>query len=73
MARIMELFVIVNAACGIAAFLGVRFLFRRSKDKAKRGFDIIRGDEEEELTPAEEELKPLPPPATNRSLVGPPR
>jgi hypothetical protein len=46
MARIMELFVIVNAACGIAAFLGVRMVIRRSRDAAKRGIDIVRGEDE---------------------------
>ena len=34
MARIMELFVIANAVCGIAAFLGVRMVVRRSRDAA---------------------------------------
>jgi len=48
MARVMELFVIANAVCGIAAFVGVRFIFRRSKDVARRGFDIVHRDEEEE-------------------------
>lgn len=47
MARIMELFVIVNAMAGVATFLGVRFVWRRSKDKAKRGLDIIHTDKEE--------------------------
>jgi hypothetical protein len=46
MARIAELFVIVNALAGIATFLGVRFIWRRSKDKAKRGLDIVRVDRE---------------------------
>lgn len=47
MARVMELFVIVNALAGIATFVGVAW--RRSKDKTKRGFDIItnRGEEDE--------------------------
>lgn len=44
MARIAEIFVIVNAVAGIAAFMGVRFIWRRSKDKAKRGFEIINMD-----------------------------
>jgi len=47
MARIAEIFVIVNALAGIAAFMGVRFIWRRSKDKAKRGFEIINVDKNE--------------------------
>ena len=52
MARVMELFVIVNALAGIATFLGVRFVWRRSKDVTKRGFDVIhdRKQEDEEWT-----------------------
>lgn len=45
----MELFVIVNALAGIATFLGVRFVWRRSKDVTKRGFDVIHDRKEEEL------------------------
>lgn len=49
MTRFVEIFVAVNALCGIAAFLGLRVVFRRSKDATKRGFDIIRGGNDEEL------------------------
>lgn len=48
MARIVELFVMANALAGIAAFMGVRFIWRRSKDKAKRGFEIIHMDREDD-------------------------
>lgn len=47
--RLVEIFVAVNALCGIAAFLGLRVVFRRSRDATKRGFDIIRGGDEDEL------------------------
>lgn len=46
--RLVEIFVAVNALCGIAAFLGLRIVYRRSKDATKRGFDIIRGGDDEE-------------------------
>ena len=39
MARVMELFVIVNAACGIAAFVIAKGLWNRAKRK-------ITGEEE---------------------------
>ena len=39
MARIMEIFVIVNAACGIAAFLIAKNVIKRAKRK-------ITGEEE---------------------------
>lgn len=45
MTRIMEIFVIANALAGIATYLGVRFVVRRSKDATKRGLGI--GGEEE--------------------------
>lgn len=47
MTRIIELFVLVNALAGIATFLGVRFAWRYSKHKAKRGFQVINVDKEE--------------------------
>lgn len=47
--RLVEIFVAVNALCGIAAFLGLRVVYKRSKDATKRGFDIIRGGDDEEL------------------------
>ena len=47
MARFLELLVLVNGVAGIATFLGVRFVWRRSKNKAKRGFQIIHSDREE--------------------------
>ena len=47
MARFLELLVLVNGIAGIATFLGVRFVWRRSKNKAKRGFQIIHSDREE--------------------------
>jgi hypothetical protein len=47
MARIAEIFVIANALAGIATYMGVRLIWRRSKNKAKRGFDIIRVDKDE--------------------------
>lgn len=50
MARVMELFVIANAICGIAAYLGVRLVIRRSKDAAKRSIDIVRRNDEEDAT-----------------------
>lgn len=54
MVRILELFMLANAAAGIATFFGLRFVWRRSKDKAKRGFDIIQMDRADELEePAE--------------------
>lgn len=46
MARIIELFVLANALAGIATFLGVRFAWRYSKNKAKRGFQVINADKE---------------------------
>lgn len=46
MARIAEIFVIANAIAGIATYMGVRFIWRRSKDKAKRGFEIINMDKQ---------------------------
>lgn len=46
MARLIEVFVLVNALAGIATFLGVRFAWRFSKNKAKRGFEIINVDKE---------------------------
>lgn len=49
MARVMELFVIVNALAGIATFLGLRFVWHRSKDATKRGFDVITRDDPEEV------------------------
>lgn len=48
MARIIELFVLANAALGILTFLGVRFVWRRSKDATKRGFEIIHDTKEED-------------------------
>lgn len=57
MVRILELFMVANAVAGIATFLGIRFAWRRSRDKAKRGFDIIHMDRAEEDEPQE-----LPPP-----------
>lgn len=47
MARLVEIFVLANAAMGIATFLGVRFVWRYSKNKAKRGFEIVNTDKEE--------------------------
>jgi len=47
MARLIELLVIVNGVAGIATFLGVRFIWRRSKSASKRGFQIIHADKEE--------------------------
>lgn len=55
MARFVEVFVAVNALCGIAAFLGLRVVFRRSKDATKRGFDIIRGGDEDDLEHSEKQ------------------
>jgi hypothetical protein len=54
----MEIFVIVNALCGIAAFLGVRFIYRRSKEATKRGFDVITKGDDDELTYLEKEHEP---------------
>lgn len=45
--RIVEIFTLVSALAGIATFLGVRVAWRRSKDAAKRGFDIIHMDRAE--------------------------
>jgi hypothetical protein len=42
--RIMEIFVIVNAACGIAAFMIARGLIRKVKQKTR---EIVYNDEEE--------------------------
>lgn len=44
MARIMELFVIVNAACGIAAFVIAKGMI----NKTKRKFRAIIDDNEED-------------------------
>lgn len=66
MARVMELFVIINAMCGIAAFLGVRLVIRRSRDAAKRGIDIITGNGDDEAA----EPKEL---GSNRYPAGRPR
>lgn len=44
MARIMEIFVIVNAACGIAAFLIAKGLLNKGRRKAN---EIFRGEDEE--------------------------
>lgn len=53
MARVMELFVIVNAACGIAVFLGVRSVKRRAQDAVRSAADKVGLDvgstEEEDI------------------------
>ena len=56
--RLVEIFVAVNALCGIAAFLGMRVVYHRSKDATKRGFDIITGGKDDELE-REEKQKEL--------------
>jgi hypothetical protein len=43
MGRVMEIFVIVNAACGIAAFVVAKGLINRAKRK------ITREDEQSDL------------------------
>lgn len=43
MARVMEIFVIVNAACGIAVFVTAKGLVNRAKRK------ITREDEQSDL------------------------
>lgn len=66
MARVMELFVIVNALAGIATFLGVRFVWRRSRDVTKRGFDVIHDKkEDQELRDGGTNYGEISPPSLN--------
>lgn len=74
MARVMELFVIVNALAGIATFLGLRFVWRRSRDATKRGFDVIHDKNEEEIEPWDKpsEIESTTSAGDKQSLPSPP-
>lgn len=66
MVRIMEMFVIANAACGIAAFLIARGLIERAKRKASdilhdEDAQVQRKDSREYVDPTGHQARPQDP------------